>query len=443
MQKITLGIDDGGKTVGYAVYSSPDVLEAGEIDVQNTIKSKMDTRRGARGVRRSKLGSRKKRFDNRKGSISPCLHCGRNSKKQKDLCAPCRKLLSPAKKSLIRENPNFYALPAPSIKAKKDCVLRVARKLKEKYGIERVVVELAKFDFQKLRDPGISAKGYQQGMGYGCHTVKQALSFLYGYRCAYCGKEEGKLEVEHIEPRGQGGTDRWENLCLSCLECNKKKGNRTPKQAGMKLHIKIKSLQSFIYAAHVQAGKTYLKQELRRLFGQENVRGTTGSWTSYYRKIYEIEKTHANDAIVLASMNFSKEKVSIDTSKAIYFKVRPLVAKAKQKYYATLYLSDHKLSRQFVKINNKVRKKVTVNDFSIDRTTHRKLFKGNLVRLDGIVGRIKANYSSGMIGILVSVNGGKVEKKRLPKNVKILSRSRIVFEPCKKFPEKCLVKVKK
>ncbi len=429
-QKITLGIDDGGKTVGYAVYDSPNVLEAGEIDVQNTIKSRMETRRGLRRTRRSKVGSRKKRFDNRKSGISPCLHCGKNSKQQKDFCTPCGRLLSPLKKSLIRENPSFYALPAPSIKAKKDCVLRVAKKLKDKYGIERVVVELAKFDFQKLRNPEISKEDYQQGMGYGSHTIKQALSSLYGYKCVYCGEEDGKLQVEHIKPRGQGGTDRWENLCLSCPDCNKKKGNRTPRQAGMKLHIKIKSLQSFIYAAHVQAGKTYLKQELRKIFGRDNVRGTTGSWTSYYRKMYEIEKTHANDAIVLASMSFSTEKAEIDTSQTKYYKVRPLTSKPKQKHRATIYRLGQKLNRQFVKINKKIRKKVVVNDFIRDRITRQKLYRGDLLQLDGVKGRVKAIYSNGTIGILVSSNGTK-KKVRVPKNSKVLSRNRIVFENAK------------
>ncbi|GAG87286.1 unnamed protein product, partial [marine sediment metagenome] len=338
-------IDDGGKFAGYAVYSSPDILEAGEIDVQNIIKKKMELRSQLRRTRRSKLGSRKKRFDNRKQSISPCLCCGKNSKSGKDFCTPCEQLLTSKKKlkSVIRKDPNFYALPSSSIKAKKDCVLRVTKKLKEKYDIREVIIEVAKFDFQKLRNPEISGEEYQQGTGYGYHTVKQALSFLYGYKCSYCGKDDIKLEVEHIKPCGQGGTDRWENLCLSCIDCNRKKGNRTPEQAKMKLKIKVKSLQSFIYASHVQAGKTYLVQELRKIFGRGNVRTTTGSWTSYYRKVHEIEKTHANDAIVIASMNFSNQKPEINTEKTKYYKVKPLTCKTKQQYKASIYPSSRKL----------------------------------------------------------------------------------------------------
>lgn len=426
--KVALGIDDGGKFVGYAAYSSPFVLEAGEIDVQNIIKKKLKLRRDLRGTRRSKLGSRPKRFDNRKSNISPCLNCGKNAQKNKSFCSFCARNLTVQEKDTVRKNPNFYSLPPPSIKAKKDRVLRVVRKLKGQYDIQRVIVEVAKFDFQKLRNPEISGAEYQKGLGYGYHTVKQALSFLYGYKCAYCGTENSSLEIEHINPRSRGGTDRWENLTLACGNCNKKKGNRTPGEAGMRLRIKPKSLQTFIYAAHVQAGKTYLVQELRKIFGKENLQTTTGSWTSYYRKIHNLEKSHGNDAIVIASMSFSQTRNKIDISKTIYHKVKPLSCEPKQKYKATIYPSAHPLNNQFALVNNRVRKKVVVNDSIRDRITGQQLYRGDLVQLDGITGRINKILSSGAIGILVSSDGTKTQCGRVPKNVKVLGRDRIIFE---------------
>ena len=36
-------------------------------------------------------------------------------------------------------------------------------------------------------------------------------------------------------PRAQGGLTTWENCVLACVECNRKKRDRTPSQAGMKL----------------------------------------------------------------------------------------------------------------------------------------------------------------------------------------------------------------
>jgi len=54
------------------------------------------------------------------------------------------------------------------------------------------------------------------------------------HTCAYCNAKEN-LTVDHILPQSRGGQDVWENLITCCLRCNLKKGNRTPKEADMKL----------------------------------------------------------------------------------------------------------------------------------------------------------------------------------------------------------------
>ncbi|MGB9702325.1 MAG: HNH endonuclease [Candidatus Kapaibacteriota bacterium] len=56
-----------------------------------------------------------------------------------------------------------------------------------------------------------------------------------GMQCQYCGKKHIQLTVDHILPKSRGGKDEWENLVTACYECNNKKGNRTPEEAGMKL----------------------------------------------------------------------------------------------------------------------------------------------------------------------------------------------------------------
>lgn len=57
------------------------------------------------------------------------------------------------------------------------------------------------------------------------------------YSCQYCGvkKTIGELTYDHVIPRAQGGKTTWTNIVSACGECNKKKANRTPEQAGMKL----------------------------------------------------------------------------------------------------------------------------------------------------------------------------------------------------------------
>jgi len=61
----------------------------------------------------------------------------------------------------------------------------------------------------------------------------------YGYRCCYCGKKFSteKLNIDHIVPRSRGGKTEWSNIVTSCIDCNLKKANRTPQEAGMKLLI--------------------------------------------------------------------------------------------------------------------------------------------------------------------------------------------------------------
>jgi len=56
--------------------------------------------------------------------------------------------------------------------------------------------------------------------------------------CQYCGKSfesRGDLNIDHIIPRSQGGTSNWLNVVCSCIQCNRRKGGRTPEQARIKL----------------------------------------------------------------------------------------------------------------------------------------------------------------------------------------------------------------
>jgi 5-methylcytosine-specific restriction endonuclease McrA len=55
--------------------------------------------------------------------------------------------------------------------------------------------------------------------------------------CQYCNCKVSKssFEYEHIIPQSKGGKCTWTNIVCSCHDCNNKKGNRTPEEAGMKL----------------------------------------------------------------------------------------------------------------------------------------------------------------------------------------------------------------
>jgi len=65
--------------------------------------------------------------------------------------------------------------------------------------------------------------------------------------CQYCGTKVSMAEFtfDHVIPQAAGGRTRWENIVVSCMECNQRKKDRTPEQARMKLRskpVKPKSL---------------------------------------------------------------------------------------------------------------------------------------------------------------------------------------------------------
>ncbi|MBD2422375.1 HNH endonuclease [Cyanobium sp. FACHB-13342] len=78
-----------------------------------------------------------------------------------------------------------------------------------------------------------------------------------GHRCQYCGTCSDQLSVDHVVPRSRGGLDTWENVTTACLPCNVRKGNRTPREAGMPLarqpHRPLSSL-NFEASRHISAG---------------------------------------------------------------------------------------------------------------------------------------------------------------------------------------------
>jgi 5-methylcytosine-specific restriction endonuclease McrA len=57
------------------------------------------------------------------------------------------------------------------------------------------------------------------------------------HRCQYCGATctPNELTYDHVTPRSRGGRTTWENIVSCCYACNRRKANRTPAEAGMKL----------------------------------------------------------------------------------------------------------------------------------------------------------------------------------------------------------------
>ena len=55
--------------------------------------------------------------------------------------------------------------------------------------------------------------------------------------CQYCGKsfKPISLTIDHVMPKSRGGRNTWTNLVCACVDCNRKKGPKTPEEAHIKL----------------------------------------------------------------------------------------------------------------------------------------------------------------------------------------------------------------
>jgi 5-methylcytosine-specific restriction endonuclease McrA len=63
--------------------------------------------------------------------------------------------------------------------------------------------------------------------------TRKAVLARDAWTCQYCGRERGGLTVDHVIPRSRGGESVWENIVASCAPCNRRKGNRLPREIQM------------------------------------------------------------------------------------------------------------------------------------------------------------------------------------------------------------------
>ncbi len=63
------------------------------------------------------------------------------------------------------------------------------------------------------------------------------------HTCQYCSRRFAapQLTYDHVMPVARGGPKTWENIVTCCVVCNRKKGNRTPEEAGLGLLKKPKA----------------------------------------------------------------------------------------------------------------------------------------------------------------------------------------------------------
>jgi 5-methylcytosine-specific restriction endonuclease McrA len=93
------------------------------------------------------------------------------------------------------------------------------------------------------------------------------------YTCVFCGVQPGpaELTIDHVMPKSRGGKSTWENCVLACVDCNKRKSNRTPEEAGMKL-------------------RKHPKKPSWKTLAQVNPKERKESWEQFLSRVYwEVE----------------------------------------------------------------------------------------------------------------------------------------------------------
>jgi 5-methylcytosine-specific restriction endonuclease McrA len=117
---------------------------------------------------------------------------------------------------------------APSLQHRVDTTLTWVKRLSQLAPIGSIVQELVKFDLHLMQNAEISGAEYQQGTLAG-YEVREYLLEKFNRQCVYCGAKDVPLEIEHVDARSHGGSNRVSNLTLACHPCNQAKGNQDVK----------------------------------------------------------------------------------------------------------------------------------------------------------------------------------------------------------------------
>lgn len=270
IQDITLGVDSGSKYIGLSASTTGKEIFSAEYELRNDIVKKLSSRRECRRTRRNRLRHRKARFDNR---------------------------VSSKKKGWL----------APSVKHKVDSHLKIISDVCSIIPIKKIIVEVASFDMQKIKNPDISGVKYQQGEQLEFWNIREYVLFRDNHTCQHCkGKSKDPiLNVHHIESRKTGGNSP-NNLITLCESCH----NAYHKG---KIKLNIKRGKSLKDSAFMGIMRWALYNKLKEMY--DDVSLTYGYITKNKRIENNLPKEHKIDAYCIA--NNLKAKQS-DTS--FYFK---------------------------------------------------------------------------------------------------------------------------
>ena len=263
-QNITLGVDSGSKHIGLSATTKEKELYSADVELRTNVSELISTRCESRKSRRSrKTRYRKPRFMNR---------------------------VAHKKKRWL----------APSIVQKIQCHLTVIEKVHKILPITNIIIETASFDIQKIKNPNIAGKEYQEGEQLGFWNIREYVFFRDNYTCQCCdGKSKDKiLNVHHIESRKVGG-NAPNNLVTLCETCH----NNYHKGI-VKLPKKIQRGMKFNHTAFMGIMRKSLYNELKAIY--PDVKNTYGYITKNVCITNKLPKTHYIDAKCISGNPLAK-----------------------------------------------------------------------------------------------------------------------------------------
>lgn len=258
-QPISLGIDSGYLNIGFSAISKDKELISGEVKLLQGISERLKEKRMYRTQRRSRLRYRKPRFNNRKID-------------------------------------NGWL--APSIQYKLDSHIRHIEYLRSILPITTINVEVANFDIQKIKNPSIEGKDYQEGEQKDFWNLREYILHRDGHKCQNpnCKNKDKEpiVQTHHIGYYKKDRSNRPSNLITLCNKCHIPKNH---KENGF-LYNWSPKLKSFKDATFMTSVRWRLIAYLKDLDIETNV--TYGYITKSNRIALKLSKTHYNDAFVIA-----------------------------------------------------------------------------------------------------------------------------------------------
>ena len=276
--KITLKVDTGYENIGFSVSDNKHEYLSGQVKLLNGISDRLLARKGYRNCRRQRLRYRRNKNADYKTINNPTY-----------------------------KNGNQDGWSAPSILHRINSHLRLVDKIASWIPIDKVIIETANFDIQKIKailnDKEIEGVEYQLGEMYGFENVKQYVRERDNYTCQICkaGQDKNKknvpIEVHHITPRSKGGSNKPDNLISLCKTCHKKVHmNNNDNDLFRKLkHDGVKN--TYKDASFMNIMRWALYNELKEKY---DVSMSYGYITKLNRRMANLKKYHYTDALCIS-----------------------------------------------------------------------------------------------------------------------------------------------